>query len=390
MASTVEAIFAAVEMDGAGLEQLHKVMVRFGLQHKLVDPVQRAWIYHAVKSKLNLPDRFFIGHHLKLQEGVFETQVKRSTGQGEKTRDHFRLLKGIFETPMTRSTARRQRKRSRGRANSFWRRIKKSWGRIKWMLRRPRGNPERKIPANRQRPVRESATWSPKIVKPLVEGPPPTVTETINAASKDVATSETNILSKESLSRSEDDGRAAVREEATDREDPAEATESLRPEVNTPSQPSKPQPQPVVPNEDTSADDTRTAASDSQDSNKASTDAPAQNPPAKDNAVSGAEMDAERQPHEAPEAEPVEVTEAGDSPEKSKQLVKKLENKYKKLGVGISKMELAFHELNLANKKKTPEQDRQLYNLKFHRKRIAQRLLMLEGKLGGQEDSEVM
>lgn len=237
MASTVEAIFAAVEMDGAGLEQLHKVMVRFGLQHKLVEPVQRAWIYHAVKSKLNLPDRFFIGHHLRLQEGIFETQVKRSTGQGEKTRDHSRLLEGIFENLMTRLTARREEIRSRGRAKRFWRRIKKSWGRIKctsrkrvkkswgrikWMLRKPRGNPEQKLPANRQGPVRESATSSPKIVKPLAEGPPPTVTETIVAASKDVATSETDVLSKESLSRSEGDGRAAVPEKATDRDDPAE------------------------------------------------------------------------------------------------------------------------------------------------------------------------
>lgn len=368
MATTVEAIFAAVQMDGADLEQFHKVMARFGLQHKLVEPVQRAWIYQAVKSNLSLSDRFFIGHHFRLQEGVFETQIKRSTAQREKTR-------------------------SRGRANNLWRRIKKSWTGIKLMWLGPHGNhgkPGRILPAKRQKPLLESATRSPKIVEPLVEGPPPTVTGTIIAASKDVATSETDVRSKESLSRFEGDRRAAVREEATDREDPAEATESLRPEVNTPSQPSKQQPQPVVPNEDTSADDTRTTASDSQDSNKASTDAPAQNPPAKDNAVSGAEMDAERQPHEAPEAEPVEVTEAGDSPEKSKQLVKKLENKYKKLGVGISKMELAFHELNLANKKKTPEQDRQLYNLKFHRKRIAQRLLMLEGKLGGPEDSEVM
>lgn len=362
MATTVEAIFAAVQMDGAGLEQFHKVMARFGLQHKLVEPVQRAWIYHAVKSKLSLPDRFFIGHHFRLQEGVFETQIKRSNAQREKTR-------------------------SRGRSNSLWRRIKKSWTGIKLMWLGPHGNhgkPEWILPAKRQRPVSESATRSPKIVEPLVEGPPPTVTGTTIAASKDVATSETNILSKESLRRFEGDRRAAARQGATDRDDPAEATELSPPEVNTPSQPSKPQPQPVVPNEDTSADDSRTTASDSQDSNKASTDAPAPNPPAKDNAVSGAEMDAERQPHEAPEAEPVEVTEAGDSPEKSKQLVKKLENRYKRLGAEVRKMELAFHELNLANKKKTPEQVREFNNLNLRRKGVAQRILVLKGKSAGQ------
>lgn len=372
MATTVEAIFAAVQMDGADLEQFHKVMARFGLQHKLVEPVQRAWIYNAVKSKLSLSDRFFIGHHFKLQEGVFETQMNRSTAQGEKTR-------------------------SEGRANSLWRRIKKSWTGIKLMWLGPRGNhgkPEWILPAERQKPLLESATRSPNIVKPLVEEPPPTVTETNNAASKDVvATSETNILGKESLGRSEGDGRAAVPEEATDREDPVEKQEAiaeLSPAEVNPSRPSKPRTQPLVPNVDTSADDTRTTASNSRGSNKASKDAPAPNPPAKDNAVGGAEMDAERHPHEAPEADPVEVMEADDSPvdspESLTKLVEKLGKKYKRLGEEIREMERAFRDLNLANKKSTPEQRRELDNLKFHRKRIAQRILMLKGKLAGREE----
>lgn len=360
MATTVEAIFAAVQMDGADLEQFHKVMARFGLQHQLVEPVQRAWIYNAVKSKLSLSDRFFIGHHFKLQEGVFETQMKRSTAQRQKTR-------------------------SQGRANSLWRRIKKSWTGIKLMWLGPRGNhgkPERTLPAKRRKPLLESATRSPDIAEPLLEGPQPTVTGTIIAASKDVATSETIVLSKEPRSRSEGDRRAAVRQEATDKGNPAKATESSPPEVN-PSRPSKPQTQPFVPNGYTSGDDTRTTASDSRDSNKASTDAPAPNPPAKDNAVSGAEMDAERQPHEAPEAELVEVMEAGDSREKLMKLVKKLGDRDKKLGAEQRQMELAFGELKLAGKKRTSEQGRELENLKFHRKRIAQRKSMLKEKLRG-------
>lgn len=373
MATTVEAIFAAVEMDGAGQEQLRKVMLRFGLQHKLVEPAQRAWIYHAIKSKLSLPDRFFIGHHFKLQEGVFETQMKRSTAQREKIR-------------------------SRGHASSLWRRIKKSWTGIKSVWLGPRGNhgkPEWIPPAKRQRPVRKSDTRSPKIVQPLVEGPSPTVTGTIIAASKDVATRETNILSKESLSRFEGDGRAAVREEATYREDAAEkqeATELSPPEVNTPSQPSRPQPQPVVHNRETSTDDTRTTASDSQDSIKASTDAPAPNPSGEDNAATGAELDAERQPHEALEAELLELTEAGDSRENLIQILQKLGERDKELGVEQREMELAFRELKLAGETKTPEQAQELINLKFNRKRLTRRLRMFRKKLktlrrevGGQE-----
>lgn len=65
-------------MDGASQSQLHRVMFRFGVTHKLIDPPHRAWIHAAVLSELDLPDRFFIGHHFKLQESIFETSLKRS------------------------------------------------------------------------------------------------------------------------------------------------------------------------------------------------------------------------------------------------------------------------------------------------------------------------
>lgn len=352
MATTIEAVFAAVQMDGAGQEQLHKIMARFGLQHKLVDPIQRAWIYQAVKSRLGLPDRFFIGHHFKLQQAIFDTQLRQSTAQ----------VPG-------------------GRVERSWGSIKKLWRTMKWIWLPPRTMPKtpKKMSVRlrgQKGPVRGSVTRSPDIVKPLVEGPRPTGTKTIITPSKDVATSETKILDEESLGRFKGDERAAAPEQTTDREDPVkkhEAAESSPPEIPPPSQPRKPKARPVPPNGDALAADIGTTGTGSQDSKRASGDEPATGPSRNDDAAAGTEQEVEK----ASGPEPVEATEADDSPEETKRIIRELQDMDGELKAGQVAMEQSFRELRLARGKKSPKQQEEFAKLLQHRKLVKEQLSKL-------------
>lgn len=289
-------MFAAMKMDGASQEQHHKVMDRFGLQHKLIDPIHRAWIHHAVKSTLGLPDRFFIGHHFKLQEGIFETQMKRRT-------------------------AREQKIGSQVRVKGFWRKLAQL--------------------------ALKSATRSPEIAEPPAGGPRSTATETIITTGQDVATGETAKLSKESLGRLEDDERAAAPEQATDKEDPVqkhEAAESSPLAKPTPSRAPKEQPQPVLTKKGTSAGDRVQTGNGSQDSNKASRDKPAPDPSSKDGAATGAELAVAHQPHEASGAELVEATEAGNPQKSLEQKLEELKKRAEELKTGKTRMAQESHQ----------------------------------------------
>ncbi|KAG6368324.1 hypothetical protein INS49_002529 [Diaporthe citri] len=347
MATTVEAVFAAVQMDGASQEQFRKIMARFGLQHELVEPIQRAWIYEAVKSVLRLPNHFFIGHHLKLQQAIFDTQLRQSTARGEK-------ILG-------------------GRVMRSWGSIKKLWRTMKWIWLPPRKVPRKpkKISVSlrgQKAPVLRPVPRSPDIVKPLVEGARPTGAETIITPSKDVATSETNILGEKSLDGFEDDERAAAPEQTTDREHPVkkhEAAKSSPPEVPTPSQPRKPQARPVPPSGDALADDKGTTTNDSQDSKKASRDEPATNSSRNDDAATGAELEVEHQP--------VEATEAGDSEETSKRVIA-LKKEAKQLKAVQMKMEQVFRQLRSDGIRRTRKQSEEFVKLLQHRARVKELL----------------
>lgn len=245
MASTVEALIAAVQMDGAGQEQVNRVMVRFGLEHRLLDPIQRLWIHQAVKSKLSLPDRFFVGHHLRLQKDIFETHLMRPTVKGRK-------------------------RRQPGRVRGLWESVKKLW-------RGPVTKPRPKHPRLQTRPqvVFRSSAQPKEVVKPLMEGPRPTATKNLSPPTKDVAPSQPMILGEHSAGRSEGSKPAAAPEQTASREDPVEAhkaAEESPSEAPKPSQPPKRRPGPALPKADTAADDDRVPDTSSPSSNKAGKD----------------------------------------------------------------------------------------------------------------------
>lgn len=324
MASTVEAVFAAMQMDGAGQEQLHKVMARFGVQHKLVDPIQRAWIHHAVRSELNLPNRFFIGHHFRLQGTIFKTKLTRPQG-------------GTLP---------------RKRGNKVWRRIKSSWKTIKRLWLGPRKNRQQPTvrPASQQqrKPLAlKSTTRSPNVVKALAGESRSTATKTVNTPCKNVATGETTILSKESLGRFEDDEQAAALEQATEKEDPVQkhgAAEVSPPAKPTPARTPKPQPKPALAKGATSADDRVKTGNASQDSNKACRDKPASEPSSKDDAATGVELGVAHQPHEASEAEPVKATKASNPQITLEQRLNELKKKVEELKAGQRSVAEASHQ----------------------------------------------
>ena len=70
MASTVEAILGAVHLDG-GEDALSRVMGRLGITHRLFDSPERAWVHEPVRSRRNLPARFFLGHQWNMQKLLF-------------------------------------------------------------------------------------------------------------------------------------------------------------------------------------------------------------------------------------------------------------------------------------------------------------------------------
>lgn len=356
MATTVEAVFAAVQMDGASQEQFHKILARFGLQHRLVDPIQRAWIYEAVKSTVALPNRFLIGHHFKLQQAIFDTQLRQFTAQGKNSPE--------------------------GRVKRSWGSIKELWRTMKWIWLPPRKTPEKpkKISVSQRGqkgPVLGPVTQSPEIVRPLAKGPRPRGTNTVITPSKDVATSETNILGEESLNRFEDDERAAAPEQATDTEDPVkkhEAAESSPLEVPTPSQSGKPSARRVPPKRDTLADDKGTTGNGSQDSEKASRDETATDPSRNDDVAAGTEQEDEHQPRKAG-PEPVEATEAGDPQEETDRIIMELKKTSKELFARQQAMERSFRDLRLAGQKRPQEQLQEFAKLLEHRKLVKEQLV---------------
>ncbi|POS74373.1 hypothetical protein DHEL01_v207238 [Diaporthe helianthi] len=137
MATTLEALIAAVDMDGASKAQVRKVCIRFGLEHKMFGPSERLWTWAQVSSKLRLPDKFFIGHHFRLQESIFETHLKRSPAPEKQD-----------ESPWT------DAKRLLGRPKRLWRRVRRLWKHATW----PWSGPTRQW-----LPLKEAATDAEKV-----------------------------------------------------------------------------------------------------------------------------------------------------------------------------------------------------------------------------------
>lgn len=390
MATTIEAILAAVEMDGAGPEQFHRVMVRFGLRHKLIEPIQSAWIYQAVQSTLELPDRFFIGHHFKLQEGVFATQLQRFTIQ-----EH--------ETGLRRSLDRLLQP-----ANRLWKRAERLWSGHQRVTRSKYASLQGKQPR-----VSTSTTQEPsKGSKPsTAEGPRSTATETPITYSNEVAATETEVPDEDSSGRLKAE-RSIASDQTTERQAPAkkqESVETLNTEVPTPSKRTGKQPR-SSPSNDTTADDVVTAEAGLQNPSKASMDEPAPNQSTKagavvgleqevkhqpqkasqddqvpgsssqDGAAAGAERDVEHEPDEASEAEPVEAT-GNETLAELKQGIARVTKRDKQLYLRQVEFEKEFCQLRQAKEKKTKDQVKLFNDVVEARMRLKQRRASMVKKL---------
>lgn len=342
MATTLEALIAAVHMDGASQEQCRKIYTRFGLQHKLVGPIDRSWIWKIVRSKMDLPEKFFIGHHFKLQEGIFETQLKRLPAQKEE---------GIGMW---------------GRAKRLWRRTRRLWRRTKRLWQPEKKTEKKRVsqPRSRRR-VSRSATQLPRSVDPSAESTRSAATET-TSPTLDVATSEIEFAPEDSPGRCENDEQAASLEQTIDRVDLAEtngAAEVSSSQLPTSSRPTKRRTGPARPEEDTS-NDVESAETGAQGSNTASKEEAA-SPSSKDVAATGVELKVEHQSHEVSETELAEATKEDDSEQDLKQATQEMAKEAKVL-------QEVWHQLVLATegRKRTTAEQQQLANLKEQRKQI--------------------
>jgi hypothetical protein len=218
MATTIEALVAAVQMDGASQKEFLKVCARFGLQHKLLDPPERLWIHSPVESSLELPDGFFIGRHLKLQHVIFTTQLKRSsTWEKEREKEKEKEQFGLWRY-----------------ANYFWRCTKRLWP-----------PPVKKNLNNKNRFGQDPQKTQPGLVpqpslnaEPLTEKahsqtmgttkPPPDVAtneaEVLNEAK---VLNEAEVLGEGPPGLSEDEGQAVAPEQTADRKDLADEDEAM-------------------------------------------------------------------------------------------------------------------------------------------------------------------
>lgn len=342
MATTLEAIAAAVHMDGASQEQCHKVYTRFGLEHKLLDPPERLWIWKMVSSRLDLPEKFFIGHHFKLQEGIFQTQLK-----------HFPAQKKKKEAGLW------------GRAKWLWWRAKRLW--------QPRKETRKKRISERrlQQSVSRSSRQPPGSVDSLAERTQSAGTRTKNPP-LDVATSETEVIGENSAGRCEDVEQTAAPERTADERDLAkkrEAEESTS-AAPTSSKPTKRPRRPAPSKEDTSTDDVRPAETGSENSSTDSRDRPAPKTSSKDVAATGVDMKVENQPHETLKADPVEAIKEVDSEQGRKRLAEELAAEAKIL-------EAACRKLRLAGGPKTEEGKQKLKDMQHRRKLVVDKRSVL-------------
>ena len=311
MATTLEALAAAVYMDGASQEQCHKVYTRFGLQHRLLDPPERLWIWKMVRSRLNLPEKFFIGHHCKLQEGIFQTQLKHFPAQKKKNEA------GLWE-----------------RAQWLWRRTKR---------------------LGQQTGSVDSLAERTQSAGTRTKDPP-----------LDVATSETEVIGEDSAGRCEDVEQTAAPERTADemglaKKREAEESTSAAPErtaderglakkreaeestsaAPTSSKPRRRRRRPAPSKEDTSTDDVGPAETGSENSSTASRNRPAPKTSSKDVAAAGVDMKVENQSHKTLEADLVEAIKEVDSEEGRKRLAEELATEVKMLDAACRKLRLA-------------------------------------------------
>ncbi|KAI3394988.1 hypothetical protein diail_1877 [Diaporthe ilicicola] len=330
MASLVEAIFAAVHMDGASKSQLQKVMHRLGVGHKLLDPIHRTWIHNAVISQLNLPDRFFIGHQFRLQEAVFETSLKRTP---------------LPESPPPHLI---------GLAQGLWERFKRPW---LWLIKQTtrevaRGRKTRRLGFNKSATSPGTQRSVAGKARAPAKKPSTTPSEKIDGIGPP-------ILDKNSLDYVEEDKREAASQQMMDKHGELETKKDSEESTSDgPMAGSSKSKAPVPTNRESQLDSSKKGASvgaveltaaDTQGSKKTSKES-GPGGSIKENPTDSVELKDKKQPNKDSSAEAVK---------KGRQaLIQKaplLKKKLKLLQLEESKMLKEFQELRKAGKSETPE-----------------------------------
>lgn len=341
MATTIEALIAAVDMDGADQHQIRKVCTRFGIEHKRLEPMGRLWVWEIVRSKLDLPEKFFIGHHLKLQEGVFETQLNRSPA---------RKKQEIW--PWC-------------RARRLWRLTRQLW--------QPPKEPETK-PSSRKKPKRLASrptTHPPLKAVPAAKGSQSTVRITTPPVDEPINKAELPV--EDSVAHQEDNEKATAPEAMTDTPNLAErhgVAESSTTKAFASSKRTKKQPQPVLA-AGISVNNTEPTETGSQDSNTASNYGAEPTPSGA--ATTGTEKNVERA-HEASETESAERTTGDDPTAQLKEKAGEMWEMVKMLDSEILKIKEAGDEMTEKDKIQTKA-------LRKQRQRIVDRRSLIISKL---------
>lgn len=372
MATTIEALIAAVDEDGASQQQVSKLCTRFGLEHKLVEPAGRSWIWEMVSSKLDLPDKFFIGHHLELQECIFETQLRRLRPPKKKQI----WLWGRAERLWGRA------ERLCGRAERFWGRAKRLWQPRKVTKEELCHQKEAKRQKKAKRLASQLATRPPGSVVPLARRSQSAATKATGPPS-DESTSKIKLLVEDSVGHheenekiaapeetTEDGGKVAASGKTTDTENLAErhdVTKSSTSKTPTSPKPTRRQPRPVLLEEATPASDAEPAETGSQGSTTASNNEA--EPPPSGVAATGAEEHVEHPADEASDFNPAgETTE--DVSKASKAHLERQEVRLFKLA---QRLRLAIRELKKAGDKLTDQDREKMKILENQRKVIVDR-----------------
>lgn len=335
MATTLEALIAAVDMDGASHHQVRKVCIRFGIEHKRLGPAERSWIWEMVRSELRLPDRFFIGHHLRLQEGVFETQLNRAPARKKQEIWPWRC------------------------ARRLWRLTRQLWQPRKEDQTKPDSKKRLRKLASR------SAPQPPGKVVPLAKRSRSAATTTITNPPVDESISMNEFLVEGSVGHQEEDKKSAAPGKMTDTESLAErhgVAESPTTEAPAHSRPAGRQTRSLL-EESTSGDDPEPAETRSQDSNTTFNDEKA--PTSSSVATIGTEK-------------PVEHSAESATEDDSKA---HLETKAEEMWEMVKMLDSAIRKIAEPGNKMTAKDKKEIRALRKQRQRIVDRRSLVINKL---------
>ncbi|KAG8163627.1 hypothetical protein KVR01_006924 [Diaporthe batatas] len=280
MATTLEALIAAVDVDGASEAQVQRIYTRFGIKHRLLEPAERSWIWRIVKSQMILPDKFFIGHHFELLEGILETQLKHSHSK----RSHSKRL----------PARKKQDTWLWGHAKRLWTRTKRLWQPSK-AAQTERTHLKKKL----KRVASRSALQPSGMAAARALAKRSQIAARTTNPPEEEFTNKTELVFDDSISHHEITAKAAATEKTTDTEKSVErheVAESSTAKASTLSKPTKRQPQTVLA-DGTSVCNTDQAETGSQAPDTASSDRGAPTPSSV--ATNGTENNADRQTHDS-------------------------------------------------------------------------------------------